>query len=103
MFESFGNQVLTLGNEVIEIKNSVHKKDMYNTLFLARNGGTEVTYTSAGAVTTYGKKEKRESDSDIVNLTTQNSKGNRMIDDYSLPRNEISMKTKQFQTNVITP
>jgi hypothetical protein len=40
-------KTLTMGREVISIPRKYHKRDMVNTYYLTRNGGTELTYTDA--------------------------------------------------------
>lgn len=96
-------KVLTLGREVIQIKRNYHKRDMVNKYYLSRNGGTELPYTSAGAVTAYGLKEKTESDTDIQDATTQNLVGNKKITDFSSPRLKTEILTKPLQSSSIMP
>lgn len=96
-------KVLTLGREAIQIKRNYHKRDMVNKYYLARNGGTELTYTSAGAITSYGLKEKTESDSDILDQPTQDLLGAKKISDFSAPRLKTEILTKPLQSASIMP
>lgn len=73
----------TLDKEIVSISRELHKNEMYNKLYLTRNGGVEKIYEAVPMQTVFGIKEKIESDNTIVNEATQDIKGNGFIDKNS--------------------
>lgn len=94
---------LTFDRQIIKINRKLHKRDMVNTYHLERNGGTELTYTDAGAVSIFHIKELSESDTQINDATTQNLNWNQKINDYAYERTEISLEVKVDNNSQIAP
>jgi len=65
---------LALEREIVSVDIELNKNDMVNRLYLARNGGTVVSYTDGTAETVFGPKEKFVSDNTIADLATQDIK-----------------------------
>ena len=50
-----------------------HKRDMCNKLYHERASSVEQTYTDAVSIVNYGEFEKKVTDADILDATTQNT------------------------------
>ena len=73
----------------ITVDNSI--EELVNNYVLARNGWTVATYTDSTSQSTYGRKDKYESNSNLNSATTQNQYGNSYIANNKNPKQSIQV------------
>lgn len=94
---------LTLWRQVVLVDRKIHKRELTNHLYHERTWNNEQTYTDPVSISLFWKKEKKITDSDVLDATTQNTKWNKYIQDYAYERNEIQITMKPQQSNSIVP
>lgn len=94
---------LTMWRQVLMIDRKLHKRELTNYLYHERTGNNEQTYTDPVSITLFGKKEKKIVESEIKDITTQNTKWNKYIQDYAYERNEIEITMKPQKTTSLIP
>ncbi len=85
---------LALEREIVSVDIELNKNDMVNRLYLARNGGTVVSYTDGTAETVFGPKEKFVSDNTIADLATQDIKWWEYIDQHKTEMMKVKLTIK---------
>jgi len=85
---------ITFEKEIISINRKLSKKDMVNKYYLTRDWGTELPYEDVIYQGLFWLKEKSETNSDIKDLTTQNTKWNEYIEENKAEDNVVSIKIK---------
>lgn len=101
--ENQDKKYLTLWRQVIEVDRKIHKRDLTNYLYHERTWNNEQTYTDPVSIALFGKKEKKEINSDIQDATSQNVVWNKYIQDFAYERNEISIVVKPQKSSSIVP
>jgi hypothetical protein len=76
---------------------------MVNRYYLERTGNVNVTYNDTVARSIFNLKEERKVDTDIQDVTTQNTLGNQKLADYAYERNSIEINTLPQKSNSIIP
>lgn len=94
---------LTLWRQVLLVERKIHKRDMTNYLYHERTWNNEQVYTDPVSIALFGKKEKKITDSDVQDATTQNIKWSKYIQEYAYERNEISIIMKPQKSSSIVP
>lgn len=94
---------LTMWRQIIAVERKLHKRDMVNKYYHERALNNEQTYTDPVSISLFWIKEEFETDSEVQDATTQNTKWNQKIQDYAYERNEISITMKPQQSASIYP
>lgn len=90
-FKTWSNHFLKLHHDVNAMTITTTIEDVVNEYNLARNGWTVKTYSDATSQTTYWKKMKYESKTDINSVNTQDAFGNQYIADNKNPKEQMTI------------
>ena len=92
--ENQEKKYITFEKEIISINRKLSKKDMVNKYYLTRNWWTELPYEDVIYQGLFWLKEKAETNNDINDLTTQNTKWTEYIEEHKAEDNIVSIKIK---------
>ena len=91
-FKTWSNHFLKLHYDIDEMTITDTIEEIVNEYKLARNGWTVQTYSDATSQSTYWRKEKYESKTDINSANTQNAFWNQYIADNKNPKEKMTIK-----------
>ena len=94
---------LTLLRQVITVERKIHKRELTNYLFHEREWNNEQIYTDPVSISIFWKKEKKIIESSVLDITTQDEKWGKYIEEFSYERNEIQLVIKPQKTSSIIP
>lgn len=100
---SNANQRFDFSKDIQIFKVKKTKRNMANKVYLERSGWTIVQYQDSTAISTYRLKEKKETNSAINDLATQNTKWGQYITDHKDWEFEIEMTVNPMRSIDIKP
>lgn len=103
-FKTWTNHFLHLHYDVEKLSITDTIESIVNYYSLARNGWTVQTYQDATSQSTYGRKDKHESNNELNSSATQDAYGNQYISDNKNPKETMSITVnKNFPFEDIKP
>lgn len=103
-FKTWTNHLLHLHYDIDKMQITDTIEEIVNNYSLARNGGTVATYSNASSQSTYWRKDKYESNSELNSSTTQDAYWNQYIADNKNPKETMSITlNKNYPFEEIKP